>query len=193
MDPRKTPVGGSDDGGDKKTPMKTLKKTHIAYTPIKIKINLSSVEINALEVQESPHAMDMDEIIEEPGWFMERLLETIEIVDPMMTRDPEIFEEESFTMHHVTYNCETKKLLLEKVNTKKKNSLERWKYSIDLDGVAPSKIVYFHGATRDALRQSIDNLEKENSKLKKKDKIFRSCFGTRTIISRTFGFNSAYT
>jgi hypothetical protein len=59
------------------------------------------------------------------------------------------------------------KLFLEKINTKNKKSSKRWKYSIDLDGVAPSKIVDFHGATGDALRRSIDYMEKENSELKK--------------------------
>jgi hypothetical protein len=37
-----------------------------------------------------------------------------------------------------------------------------------LDGVAPSKIVEFHGATRDALKQSIDKMERENLELKKR-------------------------
>jgi hypothetical protein len=60
--------------------------------------------------------------------------------------------------------------LLEKVNTKNKKSSERWKYSIDLDGVAPSKIADFHGATGDALKQSIDKMEKENLELKKRIK-----------------------
>jgi hypothetical protein len=98
------------------------------------------------------------------------LLETREIVDAIMTQDPKIFEEESVTLHHMAYNRETKKLLLEKVNTKNKKSSERWKYSIDLDGVAPSKIAYFHGATGDALKQSIDKMEKENLELKKRVK-----------------------
>jgi hypothetical protein len=44
--------------------VKCLEKTHIGYTPIKRKINLSLVEINTSEVQESPHGMDMDELIE---------------------------------------------------------------------------------------------------------------------------------
>jgi hypothetical protein len=66
MDTRKTPVGGSNDGGDKNPPRRILEKTHVAHTPIKRKRNLSSVEINAPEDQESPHVMDMDEIIEEP-------------------------------------------------------------------------------------------------------------------------------
>jgi len=62
-----------------------------------------------------------------------------------------MFEEEFFTLHHVACNHETKKKLLKKVNTKNKRSSERWKYSIDLDGVEPSKIAYFHGATGEAL------------------------------------------
>jgi hypothetical protein len=160
MDTRKTPVGGSDDGGDKNPPRKNLEKTHVAHTPIKRKINMSLVEINAPEDQESPHAMDMDEIIEEHDWSAQRLLETREIVDAIMTQDPKIFEEESVTLHHAAYNHETKKLLLEKVNTKNKKSSERWKYSIDLDGVAPSKIAYFHGATGDALKNQLTKWRK---------------------------------
>jgi hypothetical protein len=60
--------------------------------------------------------------------------------------------------------------LLEKANTKNKKSFERWKASIDLDRVAPSKIACFHGATGDALRHSIDKMEKENLELKKRVK-----------------------
>jgi hypothetical protein len=65
MDTIKTPVGGSNDDGDKNPPRKSLEKTHAAYTPIKIKINVLSVEVNPSEYQEIPHAMDMDEINEE--------------------------------------------------------------------------------------------------------------------------------
>jgi hypothetical protein len=50
----------------------------------------------------------------------------------MITQDPKIFEEESVTLHHMTYNRETKKLLLEKVNTKNKRSSEKWKSSLTL-------------------------------------------------------------
>jgi hypothetical protein len=65
MDTRKTSFGGLDDGGYKNPPRKILEKTHITYTPVKRKTNISSVEINALEFQESHHAMDMDDLIEE--------------------------------------------------------------------------------------------------------------------------------
>jgi hypothetical protein len=36
-----------------------------------------------------------------------------------------------------------------------------------LDGLAPSKIAYFNGAIGDALRHSIEKIEKENLELKK--------------------------
>jgi hypothetical protein len=120
--------------------------------------------------------MDMDEIIEEPDCSVERLLEMREISNAIMTKDPEIFEEEPATLHHVAYNRETKKLLLEKFNMKDKKSSKRWKYSIELDGVAPSKIVDFHGATGDTLRQSIDKMERDNLELKKRVKDLEVAF-----------------
>jgi len=65
---------------------KVLKK-HISHThtPLKRKINISSMEINAPEVHEIPHAINMDELIEEPRWSAERLLEIREIVDAIIT------------------------------------------------------------------------------------------------------------
>jgi hypothetical protein len=87
-----------------------------------------------------------------------------------MNEDPDIFEEEFSTLQHATYNRETKKLLLEKNNTKNKKSSEQWKYSIDLDGLSPSKIVGFHRAIGDELRKSIQKMERENLELKKKVK-----------------------
>jgi hypothetical protein len=114
--------------------------------------------------------MDMDELIEEPRWSAQILLETREIANAMITQNPKIFEEESGTLNHATYNRETKKLIIEKVNTKNKKSSERWKSSIDYDGVAPQKILDFHGTTVDALKKSIDNMEERNSKLKRRIK-----------------------
>jgi hypothetical protein len=90
--------------------------------------------------------MDVDDLIEEPNWSAQRLLETKEIVEALITQEPKNFEEESITLHHVAYNRESKKLLLEKLNTRNKNSSEKWKSSIDFDGVAPSKIAQFHNA-----------------------------------------------
>jgi hypothetical protein len=59
---------------------------------------------------------------------------------------------------------------MEKVNTRKKKSSEKWKSVIDFYGVTPSKIAQFHDATRDALKQSINTMERENLKLKQKIK-----------------------
>jgi hypothetical protein len=81
--------------------------------------------------------MDIDELIKEPSWSTQRLLETREIFEVLITQEPEIFEEEYVTFHHAIYNRESKKLLLEKFNTKNKKSSEIWKSSICFDGFAP--------------------------------------------------------
>jgi hypothetical protein len=39
-----------------------------------------------------------------------------------------------------------------------------------LDGVAPSKIADFHGATGDEMKQSIEKMERDNLELKKRVK-----------------------
>jgi hypothetical protein len=52
----------------------------------------------------------------------------------------------------MTYNRNSKKMLIEKVNMKNKKVSEKWKSEIDFHGVAPSKIVQFHEATREALK-----------------------------------------
>jgi len=70
-----------------------------------------------------------------------------------------IFEEESITLHHVSYNKESKKLLIEKLNLKNKKVVEKWNFEIDLHGVLPSKIMQFHEATKGALKSSIGYVE----------------------------------
>jgi hypothetical protein len=61
-------------------------------------------------------------------------------------------------------------LLLEKFNTRNKKSSEKWKSSIDFDGVATSKIAQFQDATKEALKQFVDTMERGNSEFKQKIK-----------------------
>jgi hypothetical protein len=49
MEMRKASVGGSDDGGDKDPPRKSLEKYHIAYTSVKIKRNTSTTGLSIPE------------------------------------------------------------------------------------------------------------------------------------------------
>jgi hypothetical protein len=71
---RKTSNESSDDGGDKDPPKKNLEKYHIVYTSVKIKRNTQTTGLSIPETQEIPRAMDVDELIEEPGWYEQRLL-----------------------------------------------------------------------------------------------------------------------
>jgi hypothetical protein len=86
------------------------------------------------ETQESPEEMDVDEIIEEPNFSEQRLLESWEIVEAMVTQEPKIFEEYSIALHHVAYNQNSRKLLLEKVKMKNMKVFEKWKSKIDFLG-----------------------------------------------------------
>jgi hypothetical protein len=43
----------------------------------------------------------------------------------LASQEPEVFEEESVTLHHVTYNKNSKKLLIEKVNLRNKKVSEK--------------------------------------------------------------------
>jgi hypothetical protein len=76
METMKTSNGGLDDSGDKEPLRKNVEKVHITYTPIKIKRNTSSTRLSIHGVQESPRAMDMVELNEEPSWSAQRLMET---------------------------------------------------------------------------------------------------------------------
>jgi hypothetical protein len=46
-------------------------------------------------------------------------LEIQKFFEDLVIQEPEIFEEESITLHHVAYNRNSKKLFIEKVNAKK--------------------------------------------------------------------------
>jgi hypothetical protein len=54
-------------------------------------------------------------------------------------------------LHHGTFNKESKKLLIEKINLKTKKVIEKWNSDIDLHNVKPSKVMQFYEATREAL------------------------------------------
>jgi hypothetical protein len=119
LEMRKTDVGSSNDGSDKDPTKKNLEKTHIVYTFSKRKRDTKKIGLGVLETQERPWVMDVDKIIKEPSWFEQILLETQEIIESLVTREPKILEKEFLSLHHAAYNRASKKLLIEKVNTKK--------------------------------------------------------------------------
>jgi hypothetical protein len=53
--------------------------------------------------------MDVDELIEEPSWSEQRLLETPGIIESLVTQGSMTFEEESITFNHAAYNRVSKK------------------------------------------------------------------------------------
>jgi len=98
------------------------------------------------------------------------LSENREITQEFSCQEPLVFEEEYVTFNHVAFNKQSKKLLIEKINLKNKNFVEKWNSKIDLQRVRPSKFMQFHEAIGEALKLSIDEIEKENQILKEKIK-----------------------
>jgi hypothetical protein len=70
------------------------------------------------------------------------------------------------TLHHATFNKNSRKLVLEKVNAKNKNIQEKCNSKFDFKGVLPSKVVEFHDAIGETLKISIGDIENENAILK---------------------------
>ena len=71
--------------------------------------------------------MEVDNVIEEPSWEEQRIIETRVIAEELVSQEPYIFEEESITLNHATYHESSKKMLIEKVNLKNKKVSEKWK------------------------------------------------------------------
>jgi hypothetical protein len=72
-------------------------------------------------------------------------------------------------------------MLIKKLNMKNKKASKKWKSKIDFHGVAPSKIVQFHEETKEALKESICNIEKEILILKEKIKELETTLILKTL------------
>ena len=64
---RKAPIKNLYDGSDNNPTKKNIEKSHVVFTSAKIKRKTKKTTLEILEIQESPKAMDVDEIIEEPS------------------------------------------------------------------------------------------------------------------------------
>jgi hypothetical protein len=73
-------------------------------------------------------------------------------------------------LHNTTYNKNSKKFLIQKVNMKNKKAYEKWKLEIDFQGVKPLKFMEFHEETNETSKYSIYEIKKENPILKEKVK-----------------------
>jgi hypothetical protein len=70
-----------------------------------------------------PKDMELDVNVEEIEFADEEQMiqESRMISRELSTQEPIIFEEESLTLHHATFNKSSRKLVIEKINAKNKN------------------------------------------------------------------------
>jgi uncharacterized membrane protein len=89
--------------------------------------------------------MDVDNVLEEPNWSEQRLVETQEIAEALVTQESKMFEEESITLHHATYHKSSNKLLIVKVNMKNKKVFEKWNQKLISGGCILKKCTSSRG------------------------------------------------
>jgi hypothetical protein len=163
-------IDNSDDGGEQNPPKGNLEKPHKLPISSKRKRGTNkegeSEDIPGNEIVLED--MELDVNIEEIEFAGEeqRLQERRTIARELATQEPIIFEEESLTLHRATFNKNSRKLVIEKVNSKNKKIQEKWNSKFDFQGVPPSKVIEFHEATGEALKMSIGDIENENAILK---------------------------
>jgi hypothetical protein len=51
------------------------------------------------------------------------------------------------TLHHSTFNKNSIKLIIQKINAKNKKIQEKWNSELNFNGVPPSNIIEIHEAT----------------------------------------------
>jgi hypothetical protein len=178
---RNSHSGNSGNGGDEDPSKRVIEKSHTTLIRPKRKreiVQKAGQEVPECELKD----MEVDVVIGEPNWVEQRLIENREIAEELACQEPVVFEEEFVTLHHVTFNKSSKKLLIEKVNLKNKKVVEKWNSEIDIQGVKPSKVMEFHEATREALKYSIDEIEKENLILKERVKELENACTAKTFI-----------
>jgi hypothetical protein len=121
-------------------------------------------DINNLSLED----MDVEVDIENIQFSKEeqRLQETQQIASEVATHEEHFSEDESFTIHNVIFDKNSRKLVFEGTSQKNKKGKSHSKY--DLSKMPESQISKIHKVTGDALDISIDDLEAENARLKEK-------------------------
>jgi hypothetical protein len=85
---RRSSTGNSDDGGDKDPTKKTIEKPHIVHTSTKRKREVQKEGQELPEIEGSPKDMEVDDVIEEPSWEEQRMIETRVIAEELASQEP---------------------------------------------------------------------------------------------------------
>lgn len=117
--------------------------------------SLEDMELEA-DIEKIFHAIEQEEHVTQKDSVLEVIV------------NETFSEEESFTFQSVVFDRESKKLIMERMDQKNKKGKAR--SEVDLRFMRLSQISKIHKVTGDALDDSIDGLEVENTNLKEKIK-----------------------
>lgn len=94
------------------------------------------------------------------------LAESIALVEALDREGPISFDENSVTLHHASYQKDTRKILLQCVSVKGKWVTYKWHLEIEIKNGNPSDAMELHRATKEALAHTMDDQDRENVRLK---------------------------
>ena len=95
--------------------------------------------------------MEIDVSKEMLDWVALWLEESRTLAKELTHEAPMVFENESITLHHTSYEKESKKLSLQCISVKEKHLLEKWRLEIEIKNVNLKGVMELHRATREAL------------------------------------------
>lgn len=78
------------------------------------------------------------------------------------------FQKESITLHHPSYEKESRKLSLQYTSVKGKWVVGKWGLEIDIKNDNPKGVMELHRETGESLAYTVDDQEKENVRMKQR-------------------------
>ena len=79
-----------------------------------------------------------------------------------------VFEDKSITLHCASYEKDFRKISLQCASIKGKHVVEKWGLEIEIKNANLKGVMELHHATSEALAHTMDDLERENARLKKR-------------------------
>ena len=111
-------------------------------------------DLEDMEIDTSKQILGQEAI-----WLAERKA----LAEELARKGPISIKDDSVTLHHASYQKYTRKLLLQRINIKGKQVIEKRGSKIDIKNANPSDVMELHRETGETLSHTMDDQERENA------------------------------
>jgi len=113
-----------------------------------------------LEIFKDLEDMEVDISKQIPNWATMQLVESQALVEELAREGLVVFEDDTITLHHASYQKDSRKLSLQHVSFKGKHITKKWRLEIERKNANPSDVMELHRATSEALEHTMDDQER---------------------------------